>query len=192
MELHEIYQRIGRNADGIPDDEPTITIFGGNAIATSPTIFYSRRIPEGGFVFIDIIMMSSRLRVRGPWLADQLDRPEFAGAAGPYVSELAILNRIDVNAAANDIIVRNAIQRILRNNNNIRPTTTTTPFIPAIHLLTDPVSADEICAICLGTGAEESLGDWANAQGCDRHLFHFACITPWRGNACMVCRTKLF
>ena len=189
MELPEgeIYRRIGRNADGMPDDEPTITIVGRNAIATSSTIFYNRRIPEGGFVFDDMMMMASRLRVRFTWLADQLDRPEFAGVAGPLVSELAILYRVDVNAPANETIVNNAVERIYRNININRHAA---PFIPALHLLTNPVPGDEICVICLGTGAESS-GDWATAQGCDRHSFHFACITLWRGNTCMVCRRQL-
>ena len=157
MELPEgeIYQRIGQNADGMPDDEPTITIFRGNAIATSPTIFYSRQIPEGGFVFRDITMMACRLRVRFTWVADQLDRPEFAGVAGPYVSELAILNnnnRVDVNAAANEIIVNNAFQGIYHDIDIIRPPA---PFIQMIRMVAGDGEIYQRIGVNVDTGDDE-------------------------------------
>jgi hypothetical protein len=183
QELGEIYHRIGENVNGrrLNDDEPAITIIDGEMIAASLTVVYSRRIPERGFVFDDILRMSARLRVRMPWLADQLDRPEFGGAAGPYVSQLAVLNRIDVNAIA-DAIIREADAR-----EALRPVRA--PTLSVIASVPD----EEVCVICIKTKSESMDEDWATALGCESHTFHSACIQHWARTSmtCPTCRAPL-
>ena len=188
QEEGEIYHQFGENVNGrrLGEDEPTITIIDGEMIAASLTVIYSRRIPEGGFVFGDIFRMSSRLRVRMPWLADQLDRPEFGGAAGPYVSQLAVLNRIDINALADAIIADALVRGILR-----------PPAPPRALTLSVLASVpdDEVCVICIKTKAESRNDDddWATAHGCESHSFHSACIQHWArtNRTCPTCRAPL-
>ena len=191
MELQEgeIYQRIGDDelvyTRGILNEhEPTITIVDGNAIATIPqAYYYSRRIPEGGFTFDDIFAMSSRLRVRGPWLAAQLIRPEFGGVAGAYVAGLATINGLGLNAAA-DIVIRNHEARRQQQARLFAPALIILPAADATVL------NNEIdCPICLER--QQPHETWATCVGCDFHSFHLECITHWRGSNCMMCRRQL-
>jgi hypothetical protein len=188
----EVYNQMGElvyNNNGMLNEhEPTITIVDGVAIATIPEAYeYSRRIPEGGFTFNDIFAMSARLRVRGPWLAAQLSRPEFGGAAGAYVAELGTLN-VDLNAAVNNLILNAGIIRGVVND--IFDQRERRQFVPTLNIILLPVNDadDDDCLICLGGNPQEI---WATCAGCDFHRFHFECITHWRGSACMVCRRRL-
>ena len=78
-----------------PDNDPIITIFRKNAtIATSPIIFDSKQIPEGGFDYIDITRMASRLFVSSVWLYDQLDCPGFGGVVLRPLRALTLISAI--------------------------------------------------------------------------------------------------
>ena len=50
---------------------------------------------------------------------------------------------------------------------------------------------DETCPICKEEKINTPRLTWARAGGCDRHRFHTACIQPWTGMSCPVCRAPL-
>ena len=207
-----IFMRIGGGEnvplDGETEQPPTITINDGHAVALSRTVFYSRRIPaEGGFTFRDIFAMASRLQVRGPWLAAQLSREEFGGAAGQHAADLALIYYgATLNTIRNDIIVNTAMRRIIGNVNNIvsggvshqqeeEENAEEPPPLPHIpRLIICPyrsVPYEEICAICTDTRAEKPRLSWAFAEGCEAHRFHSVCIRGWGGGTCPMCRAPL-
>jgi hypothetical protein len=143
-------------------------------------------IPEGGLSAMDTIDISFALggveRVRGPWLAAQLNRPEFEGAAGPYVAELATLYGADTNRIADLIIIR-AQQH--------QPVTRTIQPLQ-LHPVEDPLP-DDYCVVCLNS-SEEETGDWVTIGRCSRHRFHRSCVEGDRlvcRDTCMLCGMQL-
>ena len=175
----ETYHRIILGNVQLNQDEPHIAIVDGELIATSRTMLFSGPIPAEGYNFHDIFRLGSLLRVRGPWLADQLNRPEFNGIAGRYVAELAVLNTIDINVVAGAII-NNALARGI-----IRPR-------PRALTLTElTVPDEEVCVICLSTKSESQNETWVTAQGCASHRFHAGCIRQWTAGTCPTCRAPL-
>ena len=211
----EIFVRIsGRGDDDVdgnnsnnnnePQQLPTITINDGHAVALSRTVLYSRLIPAGGFTFRDIFEMASRLQVRGMWLAAQLSREEFGGAAGQHAADLALIYNgatLDtIMIANNDTSALNAAMRriIIGNVGGVvgvsQPEQQQEEEEHIPRLIICPyrsVPYEEICAICTETRAEKPRLSWAFAEGCEAHRFHSACIRGWHGGTCPICRARL-
>ena len=185
----EVFRQVERQVDDNNNNNNnlllltvTITVARQEVVITSPTMYYSRGIPDAGFDFLDIFSMSTRLNVRGSWLAAQLNREEYGGIAGAYVAELA--NGANQNYNTHDNMT-NRIARMLHNMNN-----TMTPELNVVMATTVP--DDQVCVLCLDTAAESPQKNWATCAGCDLHSFHFECISRWRGSRCMVCRAWLY
>jgi hypothetical protein len=185
----EVFRRVERQQQQIDHDNDnnnnnnfdlTVTIAGRQVIITSPTLYYSRGIPDAGFDFLDIFSMSTRLNVRGSWLAAQLNREENGGVAGAFVAQLA--NGANQNYNMHDAMT-SQIARMLHGNNSA------TPELNVVEATTIP--EDQVCVLCLDTAAESPQKNWATCAGCDIHRFHFECISRWRGSRCMVCRAEL-
>ena len=145
-------------------------------------------IPEGGLSAMDTIDISYAFggvgRVRGPWLAAQLNRPEFEGAAGPYVAELATLYRAVVTngVAAGQFIL--SYQRVTPQPTTINPL--------QLHPVENPLPGDSFCVVCQNSEAEEEE-DWVTIGRCSRHRFHRQCVAGrFCGTTCMLCRTQLY
>jgi hypothetical protein len=139
-------------------------------------------IPEGGLSAMDTIDISYAFggvgRVRGPWLAAQLNRPEFEGAAGPYVAELATLYRADTNRVAGQFILEYP-----RNT----PQPTINPL--QLHPVEDPLPGD-FCVVCQNSNDEAE--EWIIIGQCSLHRFHRQCVEGrFNGTSCMICRAPL-
>jgi hypothetical protein len=145
-------------------------------IIQTQNVSMRREIPAGGLQASHIINISFLLggirRFSGPWLAAQLSRPQFEGAAGSYVADLATLYGADLNRIA-DLSIREH-----------RPT----PIHPLqLHPVADP-EPEDFCVVCQNT--EE--GGWVIIQGCNRHRFHRLCVADrFHGTTCMLCRAPL-
>jgi hypothetical protein len=94
-------------------NEPDISIHGRVIFAVANNILIRCQIPEGGLGYGELMDIAVRLRVRSPWLAEQLNHPQYNGIAGPIVAEVAQINRMDVNRVA-DQIIREANQARIR------------------------------------------------------------------------------
>ena len=144
-------------------------------------------IPEGGLSAMDTIDISYAFggvgRVRGPWLAAQLNRPQFEGAAGPYVAELATLYRAVVtNGVAAGQFILSYQQRVTTPQPTINPL--------QLHPVENPLPGD-FCVVCQNSNDEAE--DWVTIGRCSRHRFHRQCVAGrFCGTTCMLCRTQLY
>ena len=177
-------------------NEPDISIHGRVIFAVANNILIRCQIPEGGLGYGELMDIAVRLRVRSPWLAEQLNQPQYNGIAGPIVAEVAQINRMDVNRVADQIIseanqarIRELLFRRFRPDRLAEPEVRRQPRIEAV--VEEEVADDETCAICLQDKKEDLSLAWATAVGCTRHKFHRECLEPWRGNYCMTCRAPL-
>ena len=184
MDRMIVYNIVDNEFRAGDDNEPNVTIVGRMAIAVTRTIYIRCEIPVGGMGFMELMGMSTRLGIRAAVLAEQLNRPEYGGVAGPIVADMAQLNRMDVNRVADGLIINNLV------NQMVRRTPVETRHQPRI-VDVDSVAEDEVCAICLQEKKDDPSLPWAIAAGCTRHKYHRECLEPWRGNHCMTCRAPL-
>ena len=152
------------------------------------------KIPEGGLLAMDTINISFAFgvgRVRGPWLAAQLNRPELEGAAGPYVAELATLYGVDMNRIADHLIrAHHHHQRVTTTRTNHQP-------LQQLHPVEDSLPDDYFCVVCQNSSEEteeEEKKGWVTIGRCSSHRFHRCCVEDdrlRRRETCMVCGMRL-
>ena len=145
-------------------------------ILTSRTMYYRRRIPEGGFLTDDILHMENLLGIRFERLVDLLERRSgLDGIVNPEVTFWVMMYET-TNRLPPRFIIRHRQQA----NNAVAAT-------PQLLHQVVP-SPDDTCVICLETGGvNQPYQEWSTVEGCDAHHFHTACIRRW-GTSCPTCR----
>jgi hypothetical protein len=172
-------QQEGGNVDGASDASLFTVIVRRNTrvlILTSRTVYYRRRIPEGGFLTDDILHMENLLGIRFERLVDLLERRSgLDGIVNPEVTFWVMMYET-TNRLPPRFIIRHRQQA----NNAVAAT-------PQLLHQVVP-SPDDTCVICLETGGvNQPYQEWSTVEGCDAHHFHTACIRRW-GTSCPTCR----
>ena len=149
----------------ISDNLPSVLILNTHMYAFFRTTSHTYEIEEGGLTIEELTDFSTQLGVPSAWLAAQLNRPQFGGAAGPVVANMAQF----INGARDGPVV-----------------VETRRIVPV-----DSVAEDETCVVCLQEKQDDPTLPWAIAAGCTRHKFHRKCLEQWQGDTCITCRAEL-
>ena len=172
------YRIIDEDFDPVRDTNTlTVKTEGGTKLVIiSRTAYYARPIPQRGLSLHTFLHMTRLVGVRIRPLMLGLLRLKMEG--GMSISLVRDLAGFEGQEFVNT--VEAAINAIYSN----------IPHNPMVRTIRN-VPDTEQCVICLQTKAESPTHHWSAATGCNRHIFHTACIQDWHGGSCPMCRAML-